>query len=282
MSVNDKVKGVYHFKINTNRFQINYKISNIKEGYYPHLGVTAREGIILLYKHPQKDLWVSIDAYHNSNIAYVNMSHMLPNNVYYEVLLYTPLLSNLEELTIETNNQQHIEYIDDKNNKEIIVCGGSTSFGMGCTAVSLMFSNILGRKLGANITNISYDTDDYIEKINESSLIDTKNRYDVGIIELNCVEKDKIILYKQVIEKLKSCCDILIGWYFHEEIKDIIGEFLKEDLDNNIILKDISYIFNEDNKDMCSYNDKCINDSGNILIFKDLFSTICGVTKWNI
>ncbi|RAP52092.1 MAG: hypothetical protein BZ137_09235 [Methanosphaera sp. rholeuAM130] len=285
LKIKEKSKGVYHFKINANRFQIHYKVTNIKEGYYPHLGVTAREGLVLLYKHPQKELWASIEAYHNSNLGYVNMSHMLSDNISYEVLLYTPLLSDLEELIIETDDEHHIEYIDDNDNPQILVCGGSTSFGMGCTTVSLMFSNILARKLVANITNVSFDDKDYIRRLRECRITDSHNKYAVGIIELNEIDFDeKSSTYlKELINDLNSCCDITIGWYYLEEATAVCEEVLKEEVNNaSIILKDVSHILNDENRDMCSYGNGYINDSGNILIFKELFSTICEVTKWNI
>ena len=285
MKIKPNPKRVYHFKIDTNRFKIYYNVSNIKEGYYPHSGVTLREGIILLYKHPKKDLWVSIDAYHNSNMANVNMSHMLSDDICYEVLLYTPLLSDLDKLVIETDDKHHIEYIEENTNRKILVCGGPTSFGMGCTAVSLMFSNILARKLDANITNISYCNDDYLKKIEENFSMDTSGKYKVGIIELNGLNHEKISTnnLRNLIDYLNSHCDILIGWYYLKEINEVAEELLKEEIENNtIILKNISLIFNEKNRDMCSYGNEYINDSGNILIFKELFSTICEVTKWNI
>ena len=283
LNIDEKNEGRYHFKVNTNRFQIHYRITNIPEGYYPHLGVTAREGIILLYKHPEKKLWTSIDAYHNGNIANVNMSHMLNNNIYYEVLLYAPLLSDVEELTVELNDDASLEIIKESNDRSILLCGGPSSFGIGCTAVSLMFSNILSRKLDVPITNVTYNQEDYMKKLQEH-FSNNEDRYDIGIIELNAKENDCLEYdLKEIISQMNSCCNVVIGWYYFKELEPVFKKLLKDEIDNDkIILKDISCIFDENNRDICTYGNNIINDTGNIHIFKILFSTICEVSKWNI
>jgi hypothetical protein len=192
-------------------------------------------------------------------------------------------LSDIEELIIELDDNYSFELIEEKNDRKILVCGGTASFGMGCTVVSLMFSNILARKLNANVKNISLDDENYLKRINVEKLYDKEEHYDIGILELNGITKyESTNNLKDIINKMNSCCDITLGWFFDNEIEKI-KEMLKYEINNElIIIKDISYMFNEENKEIYTYNNNIINDSGNIVIFKELFSTIREVSKWNI
>ena len=83
----------FKFESNAQHFRIHYQAKNVVSGNYPHIGVTAREGIHVLYRNKGTVQWLNVDAFtsRNSPIA-VNMKYLAQNNQDYEILIYGPLL----------------------------------------------------------------------------------------------------------------------------------------------------------------------------------------------
>ena len=274
----------YKFKINTNVFVIDFKITDIKDDYYPQTGITAREGIDVLYKHPSEDVWVNVDAFNNSRSVKVNMSHIIDDGVDYIVMIYAPILSNLSKLSVECNKGS-IEYIEDSFDKSVLIHGGRNSFGIGCTTTGCMFSNILSRKLNVHVDNISFESDDYLDDLKKYYMKNHDNHYDLGIIELDSFSQSDTVVkenLKSVISYMKKSCDKIISWYAIDSEREYKKKQIEEILEDEIVIKDFSFIFNEKFQDMCTYNNEFINDAANILLFKQFREVIGSVTRWNI
>lgn len=280
IKLNGDNENVYRFKINTNRFRIHYKISDIKKFNCPILGSSAKEGILVLYKHPVKDVWTNIKTFNKSGNANINLSQSVDNHVFYEVMIYSPLLADMHEVTVEFGDRY--EVIQSDNPKEsLLVMGGQKTFGIGCTTTGTMFSNIIGRKFNCNIVNVSSVDNDYLERLN--NYLDNQSnekQYKIGIIELDYLNDNDNIALNSIIDAMNLCCENVIGWYAFNDSnskKDLINQILNDKIKNGLIaIEDMSMIFNED-KDMCSYDDEHINDAGNVLIYKKLSSLIKGV-----
>lgn len=271
---------VYRFKINTNRFRIHYKISDIKEFDCPMLGLSVREGILVLYKHPVRDVWTNVKTFNKRGNANINLSQSVDNGTFYEVIIYSPLLATLDDVNIEFGDRYDVVQSDDSNGS-ILVMGGQKTFGIGCTTVGTMYSNIIGRKFGFDVVNVSYLEENYPEKLNDYLMNHGhENQYLLGIIELDCLNDDSIFELKSTINALNSCCKHVIGWYAFDDSTDkreIINRELSDEISRKlIVVEDVSMIFNEES-DMCCYDNKHINDAGNVLIYKKLSTVIKGV-----
>ncbi|MBE6485724.1 MAG: hypothetical protein E7Z85_02640 [Methanosphaera stadtmanae] len=277
---------VFKFKTNAQRFKINFKVTDIIRGNYPHVGIPAHEGIMVLYRKsvnsPQKDLkertWYNVEAYTERYDTTVFMHHLVKPGEEYEVMIYGPILSKISQLEIEHPEGTFAEEIKESPKSKILVAGGTMSFGIGCTTSAMLFSSILSRKFNASVDHLTFNNSNYLTDINNYYKENNeKNEYDIGILELDYSnQKDELVdtYLKNVITMMKSHCKKLICWYslppYRSYKKNKINTILNEIPSENIIFQDISYLFDKENVDICSYSGNFINDSGNMLIYKKL------------
>lgn len=276
----------FKFKTDAQVFKIILEIEDKINGFFPHIGVCAREGIMVLYKNTDGKTWLNVDAYTTRSNTEVNMTHIIDEGEEYEVLIYGPILSKISKLKIELPDTALGQLIDEKDKPSILIAGGMYSFGVGTTTTSMMFSNILGRKMGATIDNISFREKIFLKKT-YTYLKNNKNlpKYSIGILEIDNYSQDKRILKKYLkatIKSMKSICDNIICWYsisnYTQEDKENIEKMLENEISSNEIeLLDISHIFSQENKDICAYSDKFINDTGNVMIYKQMEQLIAEI-----
>ena len=271
------------FKTNAPNFKIYYTVKNKYDGNYPHFGVTAREGIHILYRYPNTKNWFNVDAFSSKNSPiHVNMKYIIRNNEEYEILIYKPKLSEITQLKIEPPENYTIKYLESEKDKTILVAGGIHSFGIGCTASGVMFPNILGRKLNYNIQNISFNEKNYLMNTYKCFKIYEYPKTELAILELDYILQDEKIFNKYVkkeIKQIKSKANYLICWYAiprtevkkHEKIKKLMKKYSK---DKKIEILDLSFIYNEKYSEMCTHSKNFINDTGNIMIYKKLEEAI--------
>ena len=210
------------------------------------------------------------------------MKHIIKENEEYEILIYEPILSQVKQLDIEIPENYKIEFYDDKKDKTILIAGGNDSFGIGCTACGVMFPNILGRKLDYNIRNISFNENNYLKKTYENLKEYKHSKVDISILELDYIKQNDDIFdkyYKKVIKQLKNKSENLICWYAipktelnkHEKLEKIKDKFSN---DKKIKILDLSFIYDEEYSEMCTHSKNFINDTGNIMIYKQLKQNI--------
>lgn len=281
---------VFKFKTNAQRFKINFKVTDIIRGNYPHVGIPAHEGIMVLYRKtmdsPDDDskerTWYNVEAYTERYDTTVFMHHLVYPGEEYEVMIYGPILSKISQLEIEYPEGTYAEEIKNPPNSKILVAGGTMSFGIGCTTSAMLFSSILSRKLNASVDNLTFNNSNFLNEINNFYKENyEKKEYDIGILELDYSnQNDEIVetYLKNVITTMKSHCKKLICWYslppYRSYKKNNINKILNEIPSDNIIVQDISYVFDKENFDICTYSGNFINDSGNMLIYKKLEETI--------
>jgi hypothetical protein len=58
---------IFRFEADVQRFKIHYQIKDELSGNYPHMGVTAREGLHVLYRITGTEQWLNVDAYTSRN-----------------------------------------------------------------------------------------------------------------------------------------------------------------------------------------------------------------------
>lgn len=277
---------VFKFKTNARIFKMNFDVENKMRGYFPHVGLSAQEGLMLLYRNIDGKSWFNVDAYTTRYNSSVNMTHIIEEGEEYEVLIYGPILSNLSKLEIELPENTTGEIITNDNELSILIAGGMYSYGLGCTTTSLMFSNILGRKTNAKIDNISFIENDFIKRTHE--YLKGKEdfpKYNLGIIEVDNYSQDKSLLNEyllETIELMKKYCSKILCWYsisnYTPEQKKDLEKLLENEISTDKVeLLDISYLFDNENKDLCTFSDKFINDTGNIMIYKQMEEIVVDV-----
>lgn len=280
----------YKFRSNARTFEIEFEVTDIVKGFFPHIGITAREGICVMYKHSNDSNWYNIDCFLSDSPIQIDMTEFISNDESYEIIIYCPIICKFTKLDVIIPDEYHAEIVKNKSNRNIVVMGGPITYGIGCTTVNNMFSNILERKFNAHVDHLAYDTDNYLEAINYYNTHYTPPVADVGIIELDYYsqhESSVESLLPEVISSMKQRCRYLIGWYCIPEAKSfkktIANNIIREFINNkDLEIIDLSYIHDEKHREMCVYNPMYINDTGNILIYKKLKENIRRLTKWNI
>lgn len=278
---------IYKFRTNAKGFKINFQVQNKIDGDYPHFAISAREGLMILYKFVDEENWYNLEAYARHENPIAPMYQIADGKRFYDVLIYGPNLTSLVELSIEIEDNFEAQIIDSASPRKMMFLGGKNSFGIGCTTSGVFFSNILQRMLDCEVKKFVYNTNDYLSYIHYS-LMNEENipDVDVAILEVDCInQNDKIVdnYLKDIIDILKEHCNHIICWLSvpdNEVYKKLKVEKLFES-DEFITFVDLSCIYNDYN-DMCIISNKYLNDSANIMIYKKLRNTISEVTNWNI
>lgn len=280
----------YKFECNSLSFKIDYEVIDKVKGFFPHIGTTAREGICVLYRRSGDKNWYNINSYANVSPVNITMSHFVDEDELYEILIYGPIIGKLDKLQVIVPDDCYANIIDLIPEKNIVVAGGFNSYGIGCTTTGCMFSNILERKFGAHVYHLSYNTINYLKNVYDFYLNGNPPVADIGIIELdNYTQNESVIeeVLPVIIPLMKQYCKHLIGWYSISDKKNFkkiianntIREFIYS---GELEIVDISYLYDDEYRDMCVYSDIYINDTGNIIIYKKLEEQIRRLVQWNI
>ena len=134
---------VFRFKTNAKNFIINMEVTNKPKKDYPQLGITAIEGVLIMFRLNGEKIWYNFDTYSRKEMFNVNMSRIVNDGSEYEVLIYGPMLSSLAMFNVEISDNYYAEKISVEADRKIAVFGGLQSLGVGCTTRGVMFSSIL-------------------------------------------------------------------------------------------------------------------------------------------
>ncbi|RAP47431.1 MAG: hypothetical protein BZ135_02310 [Methanosphaera sp. rholeuAM6] len=280
----------YRFESNSKKFTIDFEVSGIVKGYFPHTGLTAREGICVLYRRVGEQQWFNIDCNSSLTKFTVMMSHFVKKDELYEVLIYGPIISHLSKLQVEVSDDDYASIVNILPEKTMLVAGGSNSHGIGCTTTGFMFSNIIERKFDAEVYHTTFHDKNYLEKIYDYYKNSNPPVVDICILELDYFSQNESVVEEilpEVISLMKKRCKHIIGWYTIPSIKSfkkiIANNIINKFIDNDEIeVIDMSYLYDENYRHMCTFNNYYINDAGNILIYKEIEKSIRRLAKWSI
>lgn len=266
-----------NFNIDSPIFSIDFAVSDYLDGNFPQASTKFTDNIQILYRI--KGYWKNYSEMIFSGLNNIDLSAEEFENKNIELLIYFPILANLEKFNLILPENSTFNIISDKKN--VLTAGGVHSFGMGCTAPGTKFSNILSRKLNLDNFNLTFYDRNFLDKINnffeETEKIPI---FDYGILELDFCNQDDFIVERyidKVLTNMLNHCKILICWYILPDYcinkKNKLFMHLEPYLNgNNLLFKDFSFLHNNDLSDMCSSSNNFLNDNGNILIYKRLFS----------
>ena len=206
------------------------------------------------------------------------MKHIIKKGQEYDLLVYGPLLCEINELKIEVPDESEIRFLENKKDKTFLIAGGVHSFGIGCTACGVMFPNILGRKFDVNIINNSFNEKNYLRNLYKFFEDNKPPKTHIEILELDYLRQENDVYDKyveKVMKQMKSKTNHLICWYAihkgakekHEKLKELTEKYSK---DKKIKIFDFSFIYDAEYSEMCTHSRNFINDTGNIMIYKKL------------
>lgn len=268
---------IFKFITDAQRFKINFKIADKISGYHPHVGLTAQEGISILFrKTGDSGIWHNLEIFIERFDTTIFMNHLVKKGERYEVLIYGPILNNIEKIEVESYDGTILESVNAPKDISILVAGGLISHGMGCTTSSLTFPNILGRRLNASVDYITFNDRNYLDKV-PSYLKENNKEYDFGLLEIDYSNQDDEVVknyLKNVIKEMQGKCKTIICWSsiprYKYYKKSFAYQIFKELKDNNLYWVDYSFIHDEKHADFCTYSGNFINDSGNVIIAQKL------------
>lgn len=269
---------VYRLRTNAETFKIFYELEHVKKGTFPHVGVTAREGLLVMFKRPTDKSWMVINAYSRKSPVTISMKPLVNKDEVYDILIYGPMLATFSELYLDIPEGCPIISIQENEIDRIVIAGGVNSFGIGCTTTSMLFSSIIGRKTNSIVNNYALNNNSFLKEYHAVYVEGNRKvpMHDIGILEIDSYAQSKVDLEKylcDVVDIFKSRCEKLICWFAlppeSESKKPLIKELLK-DYEDEIIIEDISCIFSEEYVDMCAYSNRFINDTANVMIYKKL------------
>ena len=277
-SLNIRSPFVYKLRTNAPTFKIFYELEYVKKGTFPHVGVTAREGLLVMFKRPKDKSWMVINAYSRKSPATISMKPLINKDEVYDILIYGPMMAKFSELYLDIPEGTHIISIQENEIDRVLIAGGINSFGIGCTTTSMLFSSIIGRKTNSIVNNFSLNKNSFLKEYYDGYIEGNRKvpMHDTCILEIDSYPQSEEDLKKylcDVVDLFKSRCKKLICWFAlppeSESKKSLIKELLK-DYENEIIIEDISCIFSKEYSDMCVYSNRFINDTANVMIYKKL------------
>ncbi|MDE7131285.1 MAG: hypothetical protein K2O65_05755 [Lachnospiraceae bacterium] len=286
------------FITDAQRFIINYAVSDIRNGNFPHVGITAREGLAVLYKNYDECIgnvsqgeWMPVDLLARDYKSLINMSHMIKRGQKYKIIIYGPILAHLERLSVEIDESDYYCSKSMRSNlKKILFLGGAKTFGIGVTSTAMMFSNIIRRNNEIEVDRISYNQRNFLKNISDflDDTIETIN-YDMIILESDGIGQDKKMIecyLDKILSQLSKDCVILIWHSLPKtdlEKKKLLSGIVKNRVlySTNCIYLNLDFIFSEEYIDLCTYSVNFVNDAGNILIYESLNQEIKRCL-WNI
>lgn len=270
------------FRTNAARFSLEYTVTDKKAGNYPHVGITAQEGLAVLYRRCKDGIcscWYPVDLLSKVYQIEVNMSHMIKDREMYEILIYGPILAHLARLFCVLKDEDFFAIPEYNNRKRCLILGGCKTFGIGVTSTGMMFGNILRREMldCMEIQRVAFREKNYLDLIAAQVTKMDLSVYDLVIFEVDTYGQNDQVVEKQlpiIMEQIAESVEKVICWYSlpkrEEEKKQQISFILDRWKDNQIRFLNMNHLFSPMCLDTCTYSLNFINDAGNILIYKAL------------
>lgn len=267
---------VFRFVSDSQKIRINFSISDKITGYFPHVGLPAQEGLTLLFRKTNDEKWYNLESFTERFDTTLFMNHLVSKGESYEVMIYGPILNTLENLEVESFDGSILEKRNVSTDLNLLIVGGLTSHGIGCTTSGMTFPNILARKMNASVDYATVNDKNYMRKVSDI-LAKKDDEYDFGLLEVDYSNQDDEIVknyLKKVLVLMSSKCKKVVCWSAIPEFKKYKKSYgyhlLKELEENNIYWVDYSFLHDDEHADYCTYSGHFINDSGNVIVARKL------------
>lgn len=282
------------FYSDAQRFVLKYSVSDIVNGNFPHVGVTAREGLAILFREYNENCkdnfyWKSLDLYNKNSEISVNMSHVIQKGKKFEIIIYGPILSTLNKMSIILEDDKYFQLNNTKYQKKLLVIGGRKTFGIGVTSTSMMFSNILKRNYCIQVDRVSSHGNNFLKDIAESLKEIEISNYDAVICEIDELGQSESIVkayLEKMLHEISAAKKVILwhaiddnAWKKRHETEAVINRSLYKY--SNFSYLNLNFLFSPQYVDICTYSIKFINDAGNILIYSSISKELEALS-WSI
>ena len=276
-STSPKSGGIqFRFITNSNMLSISFETDGYQIGNYPNLGITAQSGLSILYRKFEDPNWYPLNCISSKSgtgTTNIDMTRFgCGTSSKYEILIYSPIRSYLKKL--EVSIEDDAELSPSKQLSSSLLClGGINTFGIGCTASSMMLSNILGRKFDYNVYNVSFDSNDYLQKIYAilESIIKSIQNIKCVILEGDYIRQKEQIFnsyFPLVVMKLSTLhCPVYI-WSSCENRCYLIKKYTLSL--ENLVFVETNDIFKGAMSERYMHSANFINDFGNIRLYEKI------------
>lgn len=114
------------FITNSRKIIIRYNISEEISGNFPHVGITARKGLSILYRKTDENLWRTVDCIYSrgSGEFQFDMQRFAHIDQNQEIMLCLPMLSYVTILEVGIEDSSVFHSISKNNMENILVLGG--------------------------------------------------------------------------------------------------------------------------------------------------------------
>ncbi|MGN1155073.1 MAG: SGNH/GDSL hydrolase N-terminal domain-containing protein [Agathobacter sp.] len=278
------VGGQIRFCSNSFNFSIRYTVSASPIGNFQNTGISTRSGITVLIKN-NKAQWRIVDCVYAKESGELSFCKSKYDNLpaVLEIMICLPIFSNLSDIQVGIDDECMLEVIERKNMMKILVLGGVSSYGIGCTSSSMMFSNIIARKLNCIVYNISFNNNQHLEVITQhiDRIVDMYNEFDVILFEADYERQKPEIVQNSlnnILQKLSVYKCPIVMWNIE---KDKIYKYVVDNKQKSlspVFLMPIKEVF-EKESDLCCFSKNFINDTANILLYKMFSKFFDKITK---
>lgn len=186
-----------NFTTNSNTIYVRFKVKGVQSN--PQMPATGVSGVDLYAKHSSGNWnWIKATLKFGDTITY-KFENIKDPASYDFFRLYLPLCNVVEWLQIGVPDEKSCTLIPAKNEKPIVAYGTSIMHGAYASRPGLAWTNILGRKLNADVINLGFSGNGQLEP----SMIDLINEVDAKLYILDCMPNlwDKTKFTAEEIEK---------------------------------------------------------------------------------
>lgn len=270
------------FFSNAQRFTVSYSVSDVVNGNFPHVGVTAREGLAILIRNTDKKYkpifaWKPVDLLSKNKEDTINLSHIVKKGENYQIAIYGPILAHLDKLSIKINDDEVLNYEEAGYvNSKIFAGGGKHTFGIGVTSSAMMFSNILRRNYDVKVDRFSsYNITSVKAEYERIKQIDNISAYDAVIYEISKYNTDECDFEHNIQLLVRELCKSkkVIIWHSYDSCANDKDDNIAKLLElvtaqyENCRYMNLNFLFDEE---QYTYSTNFLNDAANIVIYKEL------------
>ena len=274
---------LFKLELNAKSFDLYYEVMDVKYQTMPHVGISAREGLLVMYRRQSKPFWTVVDVFARSKKEHIDMRHLVDDKENYSVFIIGPMFAKIRKLYIDVEDGVFISPLS-QNSRSILIIGGIHSSGAGCTTSGFSIPGQLARSMDCRIdTHLLYKYNyladlkkDFQELVTEDGC---SLHYDAVIIEADHIRQDDAIVQnnlKDLLYLISFMTKNVLVWSSipdQKEQKRTTLQLITDQMKANAVFHylDISQCYDPSMSDMCTFSENFINDTGMVLVSNYLY-----------
>ena len=268
------------FQTQAKKILMQASVTNERKGNFPHVGICARKGISVLFQEKNNGWKIYNTFLCTSDVITLDLREYIHGDGPIEIMIECPILSILTNLIIGVEKRFNIIPTKFSEKFPIAFLGSMFTFGIGVTNSSMIFSNIISRKLNVDIYNFGiYDNNPQYDQIIDEIMVIP---FSTLVIEADNIRQDNVSFYEKfpvLINKIRSYQPTTPIIYFNQPfISSYQNNYItrKEFVYNFYAKNQFSYfidgenIFDEYQREYCSYSNIYYNDYAHVKYYQEI------------